>query len=379
MSGVRSMARDIIQHNERFETLVEPIRLTFGGEEVVMARTDDGYIDNWTGLQEKFVERFTLRRKCCKDLTEDVPEVMQISAFMSNSKCPELARRFFDQVPKRVTEMMKRRKITVNNNDKGKVINMVWERGDSQKRKSWHGQKENWMNTPITFPLVPSDDVSDDHLIIEAEVKGSPNSNPDRVGSLFREQLIPIGKVELEVTFGSDGLCRKTMMKFTMVLVDFLNEIPVSTKHLEICDLTGEEAKLEEWTLYIDGASSLKGVGLRIARKMKVRVLKMKVDSRLVACQLNDEFVASSKGMKNYLTKAKERFNEAQNEEEMHLNMDLIQERRETAAIRKAKYKKDVEQYYNKRVRPVSFRVEDFVYRRNAASRVETQGKLGPN
>ncbi|GJR22171.1 hypothetical protein Tco_0970698 [Tanacetum coccineum] len=33
---------------------------------------------------------------------------MQISAFMSNSKCPKLARRFFDQVPRTVTEMMKR-------------------------------------------------------------------------------------------------------------------------------------------------------------------------------------------------------------------------------------------------------------------------------
>ncbi|GKB18095.1 hypothetical protein Tco_0852018 [Tanacetum coccineum] len=38
----------------------------------------------------------------------DVPIVMQISSFMRNSKCPELARRFFDQVPKTVTEMMKR-------------------------------------------------------------------------------------------------------------------------------------------------------------------------------------------------------------------------------------------------------------------------------
>ncbi|GJW43083.1 hypothetical protein Tco_0071882 [Tanacetum coccineum] len=33
---------------------------------------------------------------------------MQVSAFMSNSKCPELARRFSDQVPKTVTEMMKK-------------------------------------------------------------------------------------------------------------------------------------------------------------------------------------------------------------------------------------------------------------------------------
>ncbi|GKG55997.1 hypothetical protein Tco_0577072, partial [Tanacetum coccineum] len=32
---------------------------------------------------------------------------MQISAFMSNSMCPELARRFADQVPQTMTEMMK--------------------------------------------------------------------------------------------------------------------------------------------------------------------------------------------------------------------------------------------------------------------------------
>ncbi|GJU97138.1 hypothetical protein Tco_1326409 [Tanacetum coccineum] len=64
-------------------------------------RLPNGCIDNWADLREKFIERFTLRRRCFKDPTE-------ISAFMSNSKCPELARRFSDQVPKTVTEMMKR-------------------------------------------------------------------------------------------------------------------------------------------------------------------------------------------------------------------------------------------------------------------------------
>ncbi|GKB59589.1 reverse transcriptase domain-containing protein [Tanacetum coccineum] len=46
--------------------------------------------------------------------------------------------------------------------------------------------------------------------------------------------------------------------------------------------------------------------GLRIAQKIKVQALKVKVDSNLVACQLNFEFVASSEGMTKYLTKAKE-------------------------------------------------------------------------
>ncbi|GJV34520.1 reverse transcriptase domain-containing protein [Tanacetum coccineum] len=244
---------------------------------------------------------------------------------------------------------------------------------------------------------------------------------------------------------------------------------------MEICSLADEEAKIEEWTLYTDGASSLKGVGaglvlidpsgtehtyairqnlpstnneaeyeallagLQIAQKMKVQALKVKVDLKLVACQLNGEFVASSERMTKYLTKAKEQvalfkkrnftvrqkrsqnsldedkptmlkisngettfsltngseavisakigmptyrtiqLNEAQNEEEMRLNLDLIQERREAAAIQEAKYKKKVEQYYNKQVCPVSFRVGDFVYQRNEASRVENQGKLSSN
>ncbi|GJY18435.1 reverse transcriptase domain-containing protein [Tanacetum coccineum] len=70
---------------------------------------------------------------------------------------------------------------------------------------------------------------------------------------------------------------------------------------------------------------------------------------------------------------------EEYNEEEQRLNLDLLRERREAAAIRKAKYKTKMGQYYNKRVRPVGFRPGVFVYRRNEASRMEDEGKLGPN
>ncbi|GJR47971.1 reverse transcriptase domain-containing protein [Tanacetum coccineum] len=125
------------------------------------------------------------------------------------------------------------------------------------------------------------------------------------------------------------------------VLAYFINEILVGTKHLEIYSMADEES-LKEWTLYTDGASSVKGVGaglvlidpsgteytyairltfpsfnneaeyeallagLRISHKMKLQALKVKVDSKLVACQLNGEFVESSEGMAKYLTKAKE-------------------------------------------------------------------------
>ncbi|GJS24961.1 reverse transcriptase domain-containing protein [Tanacetum coccineum] len=69
---------------------------------------------------------------------------------------------------------------------------------------------------------------------------------------------------------------------------------------------------------------------------------------------------------------------EEYNEEEMRLNLDLLHERRETTAVREARYKTKMEQYYNKKVRPAGFRPGEFVFRRNEASKVEDQGKLGP-
>ncbi|GJW69311.1 hypothetical protein Tco_0123735 [Tanacetum coccineum] len=82
-----------------------------------------------------FTTRFSTRRTCFKDLTEitkivrkdnktlmafkerwiieivfitGVPEVMKISSFMDAHKCPELAKRYSDKVPKTVDEMMTR-------------------------------------------------------------------------------------------------------------------------------------------------------------------------------------------------------------------------------------------------------------------------------
>ncbi|GKE19197.1 hypothetical protein Tco_1426774 [Tanacetum coccineum] len=67
------------------------------------------------------------------------------------------------------------------------------------------------------------------------------------------------------------------------------------------------------------------------------------------------------------------------NKEELRLNLDLLQERREMAAIREARYKIKLEQYYNKRVQLTSFKPGDLVFCKKEASRVENQGKLGPN
>nr|GEW52903.1 reverse transcriptase domain-containing protein [Tanacetum cinerariifolium] len=66
------------------------------------------------------------------------------------------------------------------------------------------------------------------------------------------------------------------------------------------------------------------------------------------------------------------------NDEELQLNLNLLEERRERAAIREAKSKLKMTKYYNARVRGVTFSPSDFVYRNNDASHAVEGEKLGP-
>ncbi|GJZ49295.1 reverse transcriptase domain-containing protein [Tanacetum coccineum] len=70
----------------------------------------------------------------------------------------------------------------------------------------------------------------------------------------------------------------------------------------------------------------------------------------------------------------------AKNDEALEINLDLIEEKREQAAIQEAKNKVKMEKYYNSKVRGTSFRPEDMVYRSNDASyakdRVLRKGSL---
>nr|GEV98424.1 reverse transcriptase domain-containing protein [Tanacetum cinerariifolium] len=534
-------------------------------------RMPNGCIDNWTDLREAFLE-VALESEKLNHLVKDVRQ-----------------------------RRNNRGRQTRNNNGRGKA--------------------KEWMNVPVSFPPIPTDDVSDGPLIIETEVEGYwvrrifvdqgaaiqvmfkhcfDNLSLDIKAHLTPtqtelvgfsgEQLIPVGKIELGVRIGGGGLIRHAMMKFTVVRASSpyniilgctgLRELRAisSTVHAIMKFLTPKgiatlcarsdsvyECRCSseaESSGYRKKRCSDKRSG-RMGESMnrqtgEVQTLDVKVDSKLVACQMNGAFAASNEGMARYLAKAKEQaaifkkfsikniprnqnqkadvlnklasaafipseeggigrgiwstdenkartlqtkisrmhvgarsvvakimrqeyywptmhedtkevvdrcdscqihapipklpktrltfimspwpfyqwgldilrpfqkvpansssslwfglpmvsitdngrnsltygsevvipaeigmptyrtihFNEAQNEEEIRINLDLSQERRETAAIRKAKYKKKAEQYYNKRVWPVSIKVGDFVYQKNAASRVENQGKLGPN
>nr|GEZ89849.1 reverse transcriptase domain-containing protein [Tanacetum cinerariifolium] len=66
------------------------------------------------------------------------------------------------------------------------------------------------------------------------------------------------------------------------------------------------------------------------------------------------------------------------NDEELRLNLDWLEERRERAAVCEARAKSKMMKYYNARVRGVAFKPRDFVYRSNDASHAVAGGKLGP-
>nr|GFB37532.1 reverse transcriptase domain-containing protein [Tanacetum cinerariifolium] len=65
-----------------------------------------------------------------------------------------------------------------------------------------------------------------------------------------------------------------------------------------------------------------------------------------------------------------------QNDEALEINLNLLEERREQAAIHEARSKAKIKKYYNSKVRHTSFKPGDLVYRSNDASHMKDGGKL---
>ena len=73
-------------------------------------------------------------------------------------------------------------------------------------------------------------------------------------------------------------------------------------------------------------------------------------------------------------------FDKENNKIELRLNLDLLDEKRERAEIRRAAYKHQVAKYYNQRVKHRSFLPSDLVLRKVTLSTNEPNaGKLSPN
>ncbi|GKC81437.1 reverse transcriptase domain-containing protein [Tanacetum coccineum] len=69
---------------------------------------------------------------------------------------------------------------------------------------------------------------------------------------------------------------------------------------------------------------------------------------------------------------------QVRNDEALMLNLDMLEEKRERAANRKAKSKAKWKKYYNAKVRSSTFKPGDFVYRSNEASHTKENKKTTP-
>ncbi|GKD29078.1 reverse transcriptase domain-containing protein [Tanacetum coccineum] len=134
-----------------------------------------------------------------------------------------------------------------HNGSRNAVINMVRNHDLDRKRKTTITD-ESWMNVPITFPPVPARDLSDEALVMEAEIEGylvkrihidegasveimyehcfnmlHPKikarlaETQTTVSGFSGERVKPLGKIELDVCFGGAGRCRRVMMSFTVI------------------------------------------------------------------------------------------------------------------------------------------------------------------
>ncbi|XP_070003458.1 uncharacterized protein [Nicotiana sylvestris] len=70
---------------------------------------------------------------------------------------------------------------------------------------------------------------------------------------------------------------------------------------------------------------------------------------------------------------------EESNDEEMRMNLDLLEERREAALIRMTTQKQVIERYYNRKAHLIFFKIGDFVLKKVFQStKTANSGKLSP-
>nr|GEX90467.1 reverse transcriptase domain-containing protein [Tanacetum cinerariifolium] len=94
-----------------------------------------------------------------------------------------------------------------------------------------------------------------------------------------------------------------------------------------------------------------------------------------IVCRFGIPVITIEIGMPTYRTATVDIVN---NDEELRLKLDLLEKRRERAAVCEAKSKSKMMKYYNAGVRDMAFKLGDFVYRSNDASHAVAGGKLGP-
>ncbi|GKA12441.1 reverse transcriptase domain-containing protein [Tanacetum coccineum] len=111
--------------------------------------------------------------------------------------------------------------------------------------------------------------------------------------------------------------------------------------------------------------------GKHIERFMWEHINNSKVQQRRNSLQLSLRFQSRDPIEISIETRRIQDFDPKQNEKRRREDLDILKERREIASIKEAHYKQKLEGYYNKRVRPSTFKPGTYVLRLNSASKAE--------
>nr|GEW20077.1 reverse transcriptase domain-containing protein [Tanacetum cinerariifolium] len=194
--------------------------------------------------------------------------------------------------------------------------------------------------------LATAQEVVSEVLIIEREAKQMP------VYFVSRSMQGP------EINYMSMDKPRTSVKG--QILANFIVKLPEddsSDTPIEV-----EEELPDPWTMFTDGSSCMDGprAGLILTDPEGA---EFTYDLRFNFDATNNEAKTAEIDM-------------VQNDEALEINLDLLEETREQAAICEARSKAKMEKYYNSKVRNISFRPRDLVYRNNDASHAKDSEKL---
>nr|GEZ43338.1 reverse transcriptase domain-containing protein [Tanacetum cinerariifolium] len=146
-----------------------------------------------------------------------------------------------------------------------------------------------------------------------------------------------------------------------------------------------EEELLDPWTLFTDRSSCIdgsraglmltnpKGAEFTYALRFRFNGTNNEAEYKALTAGLiiTEQMVIQAEiGMPTLRTTKIDMVDEA-----LEINLDLLEERREQAAIHEERNKAKMETYYNSKVRNTSFKPRDLVYRNNDASHAKGSRK----
>nr|GEV36187.1 reverse transcriptase domain-containing protein [Tanacetum cinerariifolium] len=191
-----------------------------------------------------------------------------------------------------------------------------------------------------------------------------------------------IEHIKREQNKKADALSKLASMTFSKLAKEFLVEV-IQNKSITgkgVADIVKEEGDNGMTPIQEHLRSGALPDDLQKARKLRIKaplykMIKEKLYRRFGKPQaiISDNGKQFVKGMFLIFY-----FDPKENEKRQREDMDILKERREMASIKEARYKQKLEGYYNKNVKPSTFKLGTYVVRLNNASKAVYQGKIGP-